>query len=440
MFSIYDKGLSDSPLIQIIQNISKYAEQEVTDCTELKNLQESTIAIVHVSDDEWTSLLKDYSPPDSIRVRVISGDSCDELPIKEDSIYKFHLMIGAGDLTAKDWKEILSGLSDSKIVEDLVHGENPNGLRHFFVREKQEHLAALVILCEGYLAVHAGDGDYHGDIRHALNLMKWSQFRDSDGSQEWIRQDLGGKMDDVCESVWWLTVFEQQSFYDNIKQQWETAGGKEIPEPLNPLLEAIRNGETIESPKIVADAYCVLAEKRTITKVSEWQIQCHEFHHDWLKDKFLNRFDSSIVQLKKSEPNLDRMRAFLKKDFPASKCRLQDAQRIVDTFEDKMSPRQLLNYSPLNRCDRETATWLGNLTHKLWLSRYPVKSKIKESRDALVTVNKMYPKIENELGQSGSIESTELIPLLPQFSELRETYKVLSKVLINLSRYESHGK
>ena len=94
---------------------------------------------------------------------------------------------------------------------------------------------------------------------------------------------------------------------------------------------------------------------------------------------------------------------------------------------------------PLSGCDVETRGWLGHLVHGLWLSRYPIKEKAKESQEALASVNELYEKIACELEQSSPIKLTQLIALRPQFCELRETYGSLSKSLSNLRRYESYG-
>ena len=133
------------------------------------------------------------------------------------------------------------------------------------------------------------------------------------------------------------------------------------------------------------------------------------------------------------------MSEFLFEDFPAWESRRQDAQWIVESFEDGMSPRRLLSCAPLNGCDVETRAWLGDLVHELWLSRYPVKEKVKESQEALIEVNKMYEKLASQLEQSMPIGLTKLISLHPQFCELKANYEVLSKTLSDLPRYASHG-
>lgn len=431
MVGIYDKGMSDSAFIQ---NIKKYAKQDTKTYSELQNLHECEIAIVHIYEKEWDSLIKN-SLPGYVRVRAtIGGDFSDKpQPTVESGVYIFHLAIHAVDLKT-EWREILSGLSDKAILASLVRGENPNELRRFFVHEVQGYLAAIGILCEGYLAVHAEYPNSHTDIRPALNLMKWSEFRNSNRDQAFIEQNLTEKINRVQQPKWWLKVFEQKSFYDDVKKEWETTAETEMPDALSELLKTIFNGKAVMPPKIVADAYYLLTHTKTGIDLSEWQIRRNKFNHDWLKNRFLNSFDDFIVQLKKSKPAVTRVSEFLGTDFPAWKTHQQDTQWIVESFEDSMSPRRLLASSPLNRCDDETHAWLGNLVHGVWLTRYPVKRKVQESRDALAAVNEMYEKITRELEQSSPIGLPKLIALLPQFSELQETYQTLSKTLSNLPR------
>ena len=261
MIGIYDKGLFDSTFIQ---NVSECLEQQTTACTELNELWNCEVAIVHVTSDHWNALINDYSCPDSVRIRVSTvGFSDPPAPtISNRNVYEFYLLPPTGDLEA-EWKEILTDLSDREIVRALVSGENPNGLKRFFVHEVQEHLTALTILCEGYLAVHAKGENNSPNINSALQLMKWTEFRKSERGQNLIRSDLNDKMDAVRQSEWWLNVFEQESFCEDVKKEWkDTIGQEEIPTALNGLLEAIHKGDTVVPPKIVADAYCVLVKKK----------------------------------------------------------------------------------------------------------------------------------------------------------------------------------
>lgn len=181
-------------------------------------------------------------------------------------------------------------------------------------------------------------------------------------------------------------------------------------------------------------------KKKIVTTPSEWQIRRNKFNHDWLKNKFLNSFNDFIEQLQKRDPDIERVSEFLFEDFPTWGSRQEDAQWIVQSFEEGMSPRRLLSCSPLNRCGNETREWLGDLVHELWLFRNSVKEKEKESQDALISVNELYEKIASELEQSSPIGLTKLIALSPQFCELKGTYEALSKTLSNLPRYELYGE
>ena len=435
MIGIYDKGLIDSTFIQDVIGYAEYVGVR----GRLDDLHNCGIAIAHVSDKDWDSLINKFSCPDSVRVRVSTAGFFDPPPptLGDNNVYIFHLALPTGNVGA-GWKRILSGLSNRKIVKALILGESPERLKRFFVHEVGAYLSALTTLCEGYLAVHALDKTYHTYIRHALSLMKWTEFQNSDSGRELIRWDLGDKMCGVRQQKWWLNVFEQESLYDGVQKEWkDTARTEEIPAELNDLMKVIRNSDTTVSPKIVADAYCVLV-KKVVSTPSEWQTRRNKFNHDWLKNRFLNSFDDFIAQLKKSDPDIVRVSEFLAEDFPEWKSCRQDAQWIVESFEDKVSPRQLFDCSPLNRCDDVKQKWLGNLVHTLWLFRFPVRKKAKESQEILASVNELYEKIAYELEQSRPIQLTQLIVLCSQFCELRETYENLSKSLSNLPRRESY--
>ena len=439
MIGIYNKG-SKRTNGTFIENMTGYEKV----CDELSDLMECGIAIAHVSDEGWQQIITNYSSNGDIRVRVtVDGGSFNEPPVKENGVYKFHLETQAGILEAEDWQKIISGLSNPDNVKALVRGENPNGLRRFFVHQVMKHLPALTILCEGYLAVYAEDTD---NISSALDLMGWTEFRKSEKGQNLVQQDLRDKKSIVQCSQWWLDVFEQESLDGAVKKEWKyKTGTKEIPTALNSLLAAIRGGNTVVPPKIVADAYRVLVKEKIETTSSEWQLSCSKLNHDWFGHEFFNGFDYFIDELQKREPDRDRvgMLKFWEEDFPTWKTRRQEAQRIVESFEDNMLPRRLLSCTLLSSCDVETREWLGHLVHRLWLFRYSVEEKVKESQESLASVNELYDelyeKIACELEQSSVINLTQLIALQPQFCdqfcELRETYGNFSKTLSNLPRY-----
>ena len=263
MIGIYNRG-NNSIEGTFIENIAKCVEPQAAVLEKLCELKEHKIAIVHTSNDSWTQLINEFSSPGYVRIRVtVGGGFSDKAPrIDENGVYIFHLVSRAGELEAEDWKTILSGLSNKKVVDRLINHENPRGLRRFFVHEVQEHLSALTILCEGYLAVHAENTDCSEDISSALELMGWAKFQKSDRYSALIREDLSEQISIVRQRQWWPDVFEPASFDNDVKKEWEdTTGEEEIPSALNGLLKAIHEGDTVVPPKIVADAYCILVKK-----------------------------------------------------------------------------------------------------------------------------------------------------------------------------------
>lgn len=263
MIGIYDKG-NKSIKRTFIGNIVDCPERDLEVCKELSELKKHNITIAHASDQDWQQLITDCSSKGNVRVRVtVDGTPFNEPPTDENGIYMFHLAMRARELSEEEWKAILSGLSDQKTVEDLVRGKDPDGLRRFFEHEVMEHLSALTILCEGYLAVHADSKNDHTDIKQALEEMKWPEFRKSDRDQILIQEDLGEKICEIQQPEWWSNVFGQESFYKDVKKEWEnTTRTEEIPKALDDLLEMIRASDTVIPPKIVADAYCVLVKKK----------------------------------------------------------------------------------------------------------------------------------------------------------------------------------
>ena len=261
MIGIYDQG--HKRILDTFIKSVKSKKLEV--CAKLSALRNHKFAIAHVSCEQWEDLITKYSDSSHVRIRVtIDGTPSNKPPIRyKNGVYIFHLVMQTGDLTAEDWKKILSGLSNSKVVGDLVNGGNPNELKRFFVHEVQEYLSALTILCEGYLAVHAEDTNCSEDISSALKLMRWSEFQKSDRYNALIREDLSEQISIVRRPQWWSDVFEPESFDNDVKKEWEdTTGTGEIPTALNDLLEAIHASDTVVPPKIVADAYCVLQKKK----------------------------------------------------------------------------------------------------------------------------------------------------------------------------------
>lgn len=134
-------------------------------------------------------------------------------------------------------------------------------------------LYALAILCQGYLAVHArkDDGGWGPkELVPALRQMGWLDFMDGPG-KSLLAGDLERRQSEVCRAGWWLELFELwkddcivpdkwEGLEESVKKEWgkDTAS---LPEEVAGLLSALRDGDDVGDPKIVADAYCSIVER-----------------------------------------------------------------------------------------------------------------------------------------------------------------------------------
>ena len=439
MIGIYNKGeitiedtfiekvLQVVPDIKVCENLCKRQPCEIS-------LQECEIAVVHIYQKDWNLLIDKYSPPNSVRVRVSTGGFPDAPPpsISANNVYTLHLVPPTDRLEKAEWKKILDGLSHEENVKALVDGGDPNGLRRFFVYEVRGHLAALSILCQGYLAVHADDITCHKNIGNDLDLMRWTDLQNSAS-----HTDLGDKKSEVQQPAWWLRAFERESFCDAMKKDWQaTTGSEELTDELTVLLDAILNHESVD-PKIVADAYCVLATQKINTVPKEWEVRRSYFNHYWLKNQYLIVFGNFIRQLGKPKPDFSSVRCFLKHDFPDWESHREDARWIVNSFENSFSPRRFLSCPPLNRCDAETQAWLGDVAHGMWLLRSSVMVRLKECQDALATVDKLYEKVAHNLPPFEALRTEDLAKLKslrPEFCKLEKTFRTLKTLFETLGK------
>lgn len=166
-----------------------------------------------------------------------------------------------------------------------------------------------------------------------------------------------------------------------------------------------------------------------------WQERRSDFNHDWLKNKYLNGLTAFIERLQSSQPDRERLIEFLHHRFPSWEARRDQLTWLRDTFEDEMSPRRLFEVLPLNRCDEQTKTWLGELVHALWLARYPKKTSIQTVCAAFETADRQYEHLRRALKDVEMVEVAYLAGLLPDFCTFKESCLALS---IAISRLPNH--
>ena len=130
-------------------------------------------------------------------------------------------------------------------------------------------LPALIILCQGYLAVHAEHKEQNKDwkdqnISIALEQMDWDSVDNS-----LIPQNFGKKesTEKVRNPGWWWAAFEddfknkdKKSFPAAIQEEWNTSSNKEISKELEDLIRLIVEDNEVKPAKMVAKAYLALVE------------------------------------------------------------------------------------------------------------------------------------------------------------------------------------
>ena len=168
--------------------------------------------------------------------------------------------------------------------------------------------------------------------------------------------------------------------------------------------------------------------------ITRWQNRRSAFNHDWLKNKYLNRLSAFIDRLKISNSDLSRLYRFLEDDFPEWKKQQSEIENLLKTFEVEMSPKSLFKKEPLNHCDNETNSWLGQLIHALWLARYPVKEWIYAGQNAFCNVNDQYNNIvkilkSKKLDCESENYRTTLKPLIPHFLQFKKACEELSRAV-----------
>jgi hypothetical protein len=170
------------------------------------------------------------------------------------------------------------------------------------------------------------------------------------------------------------------------------------------------------------------------TLISSWQNRRSAFNHDWLKNKYLNRLNAFLERLSTSDSDSFRLSRFLNDDFPEWKKQQTKVEDLLETFEMEMSPKSLFKKEPLNRCDHETITWLGQLIHAQWLARYSVKEWIHAGQNAFRNVNDQYNNIVKilksmKLDCESEDYRTTLKPLIPYFLQFKKACEELSQAI-----------
>jgi hypothetical protein len=132
------------------------------------------------------------------------------------------------DFLNLNWKAVPSNFSGS--VEELL----------IILRESPKEVSlALLILCQGYLAVHCDSSFYKNLEKSVKDLLG----------------NVSQKAQDTEKSKWWKVPFKdetQKTLTEKIAQEWQP---QDLPKEIIKLIEAIYSNPSIKDMSMVEKAY-----------------------------------------------------------------------------------------------------------------------------------------------------------------------------------------
>ncbi len=274
-----------------LKQLLEDANINVVSC--MADLQKAPIAIVHTQDEEaWESLLKN-SPKGSIRLRSSGGGILQPRHrVGENGVYEFYLQIQHDNphFTCRDILLIFTELKKRGMAKAVAEGNCPCPLSKYFVKQATHNLSVLLILCQGFIAVHANArgepedvprADWT-DVKMALTKMRWPELCSSGTGRELLVEELLDKSANgsirranlrkmACDPQFWTPLLEgMRSLGSNCdkvihticREEWDTLTGNEDWGPVRELLRfAWDSAGANPGPGNVARAFVPLANR-----------------------------------------------------------------------------------------------------------------------------------------------------------------------------------
>jgi hypothetical protein len=171
-----------------------------------------------------------------------------------------------------------------------------------------------------------------------------------------------------------------------------------------------------------------------VRMAKSWQSRRNQFSHDWLKNRYNPALVNYLRLLEGLVEDVEFEEEFLSKHFPEWEMMRLEAQDLVNTFPQEMSPLALFHVLPLIRCDDETKEWLGSMLHSLWATKYAVEDLMDKASQAILQVDICYYELKRALPDSSN-NSTEALRLLyEKFSELYSCCQQLGNMFSRFPR------
>lgn len=239
-------------LDEAIKNLSYEENDNIGDMT-------GQVALIHPKGDaDWDNIVNDLSAKNDRRilVRMSSAgrpNASKPRKLKGREIVLLELVPSFRKMGTDDWESILKGLSKDDTVKNLLKRDYSDGLLKYFYLMKNIYSSALIILCQGYLAVRAASGEAYDEASaEALNKMGWNSIEMGNHIKV-----LKEKVKEVSRAEWWGCLGEDADVA--IKNEWiATKGSIDMPAEITELLQKLKRKDEISS-EVVANAYNKLA-------------------------------------------------------------------------------------------------------------------------------------------------------------------------------------
>ena len=163
------------------------------------------------------------------------------------------------------------------------------------------------------------------------------------------------------------------------------------------------------------------------TEPRSWETRRSTFRHDWLKNTYLNRLKGFLSGLTAENPDREWLFEFIEEDLSRWEEKKGEARHVIDTYEDEMSPRTLLNRPPLANCSSDTQEWLGLLVHRLWHERYDVGQTTEAAQEAFDKMDEKYGVLREQLENASTV--ADLRALRPEFESFKDACVDLGKAM-----------
>ncbi|MEW8051849.1 MAG: hypothetical protein AB2809_15895 [Candidatus Thiodiazotropha sp.] len=150
-----------------------------------------------------------------------------------------------------------------------------------------------------------------------------------------------------------------------------------------------------------------------------WQQQREKLNHAWLTNEFLVSHvrGSLLANLTSHNPDQERLKEFAELDWPTWTQRRDELATLLNSAEESLSPRRLLDQPPLQDEAPKTKAWLSGVVHAMWLARTGFHGKLSDAKKALADVDCCYQQLDPLLHCPDEVDMGEVQLALDSFRE-----------------------